>query len=116
MNSKNIIAAIVIAIIFAVGGYFIGKGALSNQNASIFKTASSTPTSEMIQARIRSAKVTVAPTGSAKFVDFDYGNGLGCDRYDNSLPNGLDYHVYWTHYDGPCPSAIVKQTGNSPKN
>lgn len=34
--SKTIIVAIIVAIIFGVGGYFIGKGAGVNQGASLY--------------------------------------------------------------------------------
>ncbi len=35
---KKIIPFILIAVVFAVGGYFIGKGSLSNQSASLYRT------------------------------------------------------------------------------
>ncbi len=38
-SAKKILPYILIAIVFAVGGYFIGKGSMSNQQAALYKSA-----------------------------------------------------------------------------
>ena len=38
-SAKKILPYVLIAIVFAVGGYFIGKGSMSNQEAAFFKSA-----------------------------------------------------------------------------
>jgi hypothetical protein len=36
MDTKKVLGFIVVAIIFAVGGYFIGKGGMNNQGANLY--------------------------------------------------------------------------------
>lgn len=38
-SAKKILPYILIAIVFAVGGYFIGKGSMSNQQAALYQAA-----------------------------------------------------------------------------
>ena len=38
-SAKKILPYLLIAIVFAVGGYFIGKGAMSNQQAALYNAA-----------------------------------------------------------------------------
>ena len=113
MNSKNIaIITVLVAIIFAVGGYFIGKTQASNQAASVYKTPAVTSAAApkvaptLVTAMLRSANVDITPVGVAKSVVFHWSDG-SCDIYDNSLPNGLNGADYWTHQD-PCNAAIVR--------
>ena len=67
-QSKKILPILLVAIIFAVGGYFIGKGTISGQEAAFYKSA------------------TVAQKASWNCIRNP--QGPGCDKAMTQTPSG----------------------------
>lgn len=70
---------IITAIIFAVGGYFIGKGTLKNQGASLYQATNSAQTTTMGTGDIASiSKADCAAKAKKLEADYFYSRIYGC--------------------------------------